>query len=201
MGREENRVVMPVTAEKISVATPWNEVTRVTPGVLDDDATRAYNYGQCHALAMALSTRLRAPLYVLLHLADTEYDSPEDEEFARMECEEAGELYVASAYVPPEKQPGYAFAEWEIAEQWVHAVVEIKQGLYLDINGVSTYEQLLTHHTCSDDHREFMLVPVSRDTLWRLHHYTEGGVRPAIAVARTFVAPLLRRHALTHGAL
>jgi hypothetical protein len=180
-----------VPGQTATVPTLLGPIT-ITLGVLDDTSIRAYSFGQCHALAIALSQYLHTTPQVVVHLLDTEFLSPE-EELKEMElCYQEEMCY--EPFEAPQNEPDYAWSDYELADTWEHAVVEIEPGRYLDIDGIKTLSQLVSSGT--EDEREYMVVPVAAASLAEFHTHDEySGLAPQVDVARSFVRPLLERYA------
>jgi hypothetical protein len=163
---------MVTKSQSATVKLPMGNVT-LTPGVLDELSEKAYMQGQCHALAYALSRRLRRSPMLLLNV----YDEFEDTEH----------LF----------DDDHVFTTSEIAEYWLHAFVPFGEGTYLDIRGLHSFDDFVATYDsgCDDSSDFFRMIKVPRNTLLSLYKYEHGGKRPRVAVATTFVAPLLARYA------
>jgi len=70
-------VPVPVGTQ-VTLVGSWNDEFSVTAGVIDDQAIKAYNGGQCHALAIAINKRKGWPIVALMNYAYNDDDDPEE---------------------------------------------------------------------------------------------------------------------------
>ena len=148
----------------------YGKTVTVTPGLLDEAAEEAFQYGQCHALAIVLAERLDRPIHALVEYFP--YDLWWDEEFGD-ESESPSE-------------------EW-LASHWGHAVIQVGPGSYLDVEGISDMDDLVATYGSPRDYgvcyATFEVTPKQLSRFW-MYGY---GVKPNLDVARTFVDPVLDR--------
>ncbi len=97
--------------ERLRVTLNDGSAAVLEAGVLDDDAIDAFLNGQCHALAVLLAEHLGAPLAVV---ADGRALEALDEE--------AG--------------GGGQLSDRAFRDSWLHVVVELEDGLFLDASGL-----------------------------------------------------------------
>jgi len=155
----------------------------LTPGLLDEEAQRAFSEGQCHALAIAIAELTSLPLVALMY-----YDYNKEDEFGPLE-----EIL--------EKSPTGTLPMDIFADSWYHAAVKLGRDRLLDVFGLRSQEEMINTYLDdadvarnADEPTYYHIVPTSAKQLATVHAAGPPGVygvRPNLHAARVFAPTAL----------
>jgi hypothetical protein len=168
---------MTLVAGELLIVRCVDGVARLHAGVLDDQARRAYQLGQCHALSIALHESTRWPIEVVV----ARRGRRDRIDWENMLVDASKRFSVLST-------------------RWVHTVVRRPDGLLVDVTGAWDEPALLRRWSPPRITDGVRLIPVSPETLIRLARHGSG-VEADLGAARSFVDAVLRASSTTRDAV
>jgi hypothetical protein len=150
-----------------TVKVPYGTIDLI-PGVINKNAKVAFTTGQCHALAIMSARRLKCPIRLLVSQESLNYATPGAEIFPLRDL-----------------RPDRSFV------RWYHAAVQVGPNKFLDILGVASAYKMASRFSSTPEN---LLFIETTEAELRSAPSDGGGVRPALAVSRSFVDPVIDKY-------